>query len=166
MTENPPPAFALRPGKAEAAATVWRWREKGDARVAGIARRRKLRREGLIRALVGGVIGGFLFYFGATLFARVAWAGSAVVLLAALASPAGLYSAIGRGLALLGHGIGRLLAVLLLTPVFLFFFVPFGRLLRGGRRDRLERWFDPAATTYWRRRDDAPRTTSSYERAF
>ena len=64
------------------------------------------------------------------------------------------------------HGIGRLLAVLFLTPVFWLFFVPFGLLLRAGRRDRLERWFDPAAPSYWHRRDDAPRSKSSYEKAF
>lgn len=137
-----------------------------DAAPARAARRRQLRREGAIRALAGGAIGGALFYFGAPLLARVAWAGSALVLLAALVSPEGLYAAIGRGLARVGQGIGRLLAVLLLTPVYFLFFVPFGRLLRTGRRDRLERWFDPAAATYWRRRGDAPRTASSYERAF
>ena len=130
------------------------------------ARRRALRREGVVRALVGAAVGGVLFYFGAPILARVAWVGAAFVLLAALASPDGLYAAIGRGLALLGHGIGRLLAIVLLTPLYWLFFVPFGRLLRAGRRDRLERWFDPAASTYWHRREDAPRTKRSYERAF
>lgn len=166
MTENPSAALAPRPGRAQAAATAWRWRETADAKVAGAARRRQLRREGVIRALVGGAIGGVLFYFGAPLLARVAWAGSALVLLAALASPDGIYAAIGRGLTLLGHGIGRLLAIVFLTPLFFLFFLPFGRLLRGGRRDRLERWFDRSAPTYWHRRPDPPRTKTSYERAF
>ena len=78
----------------------------------------------------------------------------------------GVYAAIGRGLALLGHGIGRLLAIVLLTPLFWLVFVPFGRLLRGGRRDKLERWFDVAAPSYWHRREGRPRTKRSYERAF
>lgn len=166
MSENPSPALTLRPGRPQAAATAWRWRETLDAGAERAARRRTLRREGVIRALVGGAVGAALFFFGAVLFARVAWAGAGVVLLAALASPDGLYAAIGGGLALVGHGIGRLLAILFLTPVFWLFFVPFGRLLRAGRRDRLERWFDPATPSYWHRRDDAPRTKASYEKAF
>ena len=120
-----------------------------------------MRWEGVVRGLAGAAVGGVLFYFGATILARVAWVGAGLVLLAALASPDGLYAAIGRGLALVGHGIGKLLAVTLLTPLYWLFFVPFGRLLRAGRRDRLERWFDPAAPTYWHRREDAPRTKRS-----
>ncbi len=166
MTQNPSSASALRPGSPQAAAVAWRWRENLDSGAESRALRRALRREALLRALVGGAVGVALFYFGAVLLARVAWAGAGVVLLAALASPEGLYAAIGRGLALLGHGIGRLLAVLFLTPVFWLFFVPFGLLLRAGRRDRLERWFDPAAPSYWHRRHDAPRSKSSYEKAF
>lgn len=153
-----------RPGGA-----VWNWRQEtpGAGSAAFLeARRTALRRAGVIQALVGAAVGGALFCFGAVFLARVAWGGAGLVGLAALISPAVLYAAIGRSLRLLGRGIGRLLAILLLTPVFLLFFVPFGRLLRAGRRDRLERWFDPSAPTYWHRRDDAPRTKSSYEKAF
>ncbi len=158
----------LRPGSPGAAAAVWRWREASPAVAAAArqARRRALRWEGVARALVGSAVGGLLFYFGATILALVAGVGAGLVLLAALISPDGLYAAIGRGLGLLGHGIGRLLAVVLLTPLYGLFFVPFGRLLRAGRRDRLERWFDRTAPTYWHRREDAPRTKRSYERAF
>ena len=132
----------------------------------GRERRDALRREGVVRALVGAAVGAVLQYFGATILAVIAWAGAGLVLLAALTSPDGLYAAIGRGLALVGHGIGRLLAIVLLTPLYWLFFVPFGRLLRAGRRDRLERWLDPAAPTYWHRRQDVARTKRSYERAF
>lgn len=166
MAKNPSLPVSFRRGTPHAAAVAWPWREAVDASLQRAARRRTLRREGVIRALVGGAVGVALFYFGAPLLARVAWAVAAVVLLAALVSPDGLYAAIGRGLALLGHGVGRLLAILLLTPVFFLFFLPFGKLLRAGRRDRLERWFDPATPSYWHRRDDAPRTKASYEKAF
>lgn len=168
MPPDPQIADELRPGSPAAAAAVWRWREASPAgaAVARQARRHALRRQGVGRALVGAAIGGLLFTFGAAILARVAWAGAGLVLLAALASPDGLYSAIGRGLALLGQGIGKLLALVLLTPIYWLFFVPFGRLLRSGRRDRLERWFDETAPSYWHRRDDAARTKSSYERAF
>lgn len=165
MSTNLPPSTALRAGSPAAAAVAWPWRTQ-SAGAATAALRRGLRREGLIRALVGGAAGALFFRFGALRLAEVAWGVSGVVLLAALLSPAGLYAATGRGLALLGHGIGRLFAIVLLTPVFFLFFVPFGRLLRAGRRDRLERWFDRGAVTYWHRRGDAPRTKASYEKAF
>lgn len=161
-------SFRLRPGSSRAAAVAWRWRETGATGSAAEreARRRSLRREGVLRAAIGAAVGGAFSFFGAAMLARVAWVGSAAVLLAALASPAGLYAAIGRGLAHFGHLVGRLLAVVFLTPVYFLFFVPFGRLLRAGRRDRLERWFDPEVATYWHRRDDAARTKSAYEKAF
>ena len=161
----------LRAGSPAAAAAVWRWRDATPAFAAAARRERRhrrhaLRRQGSVRALVGAAVGGVLLLVGATILARVAWVGAGLVLLAALASPDGLYSAIGRGLALLGHGIGRLLTIVLLTPVYGLFFVPFGRLLRRGRRDKLERWFDKSAASYWHRRSDAARTKASYERAF
>jgi hypothetical protein len=168
MPEPPSDATRLRSGSPHAAAAVWRWREAAGEGAATLRaqRRSSLRREGVLRALVGGAVGGVLVYLGAVVLGRIAWCVAGVVLVAALASPDGVYAAIGRALALLGHGIGRLLAVLFLTPVFWLFFVPFGRLLRSGRRDRLERWFDRAAPSYWHRRDDRPRTKSSYEKAF
>jgi hypothetical protein len=137
-----------------------------DPAASAAVEKRTLRREGTIRALVGAAVGGLLFGFVSPRLAAFAWGLSGVVLLAALVSPSGIYAAIGRTLALLGHGIGRALAILLLTPVFFVFFLPFGRLLRSGRRDRLERWRDRAAPSYWHRRDDPPRTKSSYEKAF
>ena len=166
MSEPLAASTRLRAGRPQAAAAIWHWREGADSGALRAARQAALRREGVMRALVGGVVGGALLYFGAPMLARVAWAGAGFVLVAALVSPDGLYAAIGRGLARLGHGIGRLLAVVFLTPVFFLFFLPFGRLLRAGRRDRLERWFDRSAPTYWHRRPAAPRTKSSYERAF
>lgn len=161
-------SFRLRPGGSRAAEVAWRWRETSAAGGAAerAARRRSLRREGVLRAAIGAAVGGALYFFGAVILARVAWFASGLMLLAALASPAGLYAAIGRGLAQFGHLVGRLLAVVSLTPVYFLFFVPFGLLLRRGRRDRLERWFDPTTPSYWHRRDDAPRTKASYEKAF
>lgn len=163
FVQDPATPLAPRPGRPEAAAAIWRWRAGAAAAGPGPA---KLRREGATRALVGLLAGKAFQVLGFEHLAYVAWAVSALILLAALASPAGAYAAIGRGLSGLGRLVGRALAILLLTPVFFLFFFPFGRLLRGGRRDRLERWFDRAAPSYWHRREDTPRTAASYERAF
>jgi hypothetical protein len=125
-----------------------------------------LRREGVLRALVGGAAGGIFLALGARSMAQIAWGVSGFVLLAALLSPTGIYAAIGRFLALFGRFVGKVLAVVFLTPAFFLIFLPFGWLLRRGRKDRLERWFDRAAPSYWHRREDAPRTRASYEKAF
>lgn len=161
-----------RPGRPEAAAVVWDWRgvggEGGAAAPASLGRplAARLRREGLVRALVAGVAGAAVFFLWHRGAAYVVWTIAGLTLLAALASPTGAYAALGRGLAAFGRAVGRVLAVVLLTPLYFLFFVPFRALLRSGRRDRLERWFDRGAGTYWRRRSDPERTRESYERQF
>jgi len=168
---NPRTPTDLPAGSPAAAAAVWPWRAASSASAADVqrgqrARRNALRREGTIRALAGAAVGAVLFALGAVALARVAGIVSGLVLLAALASPGGLYAAIGRALAVVGQGVGRLLAIVFLTPVFFLFFLPFGKLLRSGHRDRLERFFDRRAPSYWHRRGDAARTKASFEKAF
>jgi hypothetical protein len=158
-------APAIRPGRPQAAAAVWDWRgERPPGQAAPTAWH--LRREGLIRALAGAALGAAAFLFWHRTPAYVVWAVSALTLFLALTSPAGAYAALGRGLAAFGRLVGRVLAVVLLTPVFLLFFLPFRLLLRSGRRDRLERFFDREAPTYWKRRQDPERTRAFYERQF
>jgi hypothetical protein len=155
---------APRPGRPEAAAAIWRWREVGGEGDRGEAARQ--RRRGVIQALVGAVAGVAVFFFWRREAAFVVWAVSAVTLALALASPLGAYAALGRGLARFSHWVGRALAWVLFVPVFFLFFTLFGRLLRSGRRDRLERWFDRRAPSYWKQRPDGERTLADYRRQF
>lgn len=147
------------------AEAVWSWRKAGTpGAVADPAA--ALRLQGLVRALVGSGIATVLYFVG---FPRVAAVGGGVSLLvglAALASPMGLYRAIGRGLDAFGRLVGKLIGALTLTPVFFLFFTVFGRLLRSGRRDRLARYFDRGTASYWLRRDDPPPSAARYERSF
>ncbi len=73
------------------------------------------------------------------------------LLLSLLLSPTGLYAALQRLFAATGRAAGRITTWLVMVPLFYLFFLPFGRLLRRGRRDRLKRSFDRAAGSYWRR---------------
>ncbi len=159
-----PHSTASRPTsvRPEAAAAVWRWREPGPGKE---AKARRLRRQGLVQALVGAAIGGLLAFWHPT-FAKVVWVIAGFTLLAALLSPTGLYAGIARALEALGRGIGRVMTVLLLVPVFVLFFGVYGGLGRRGRRDKLERWFDAGASTYWHRRPKAATGTAPYERQF
>jgi hypothetical protein len=52
----------------------------------------------------------------------------------------------------LGQALGRGLTFVLMSGLFYTFFFPFGKLLRRGRRDRMKRWFEPDAATYWEAR--------------
>lgn len=160
------PEYELPPAASTAAgaAAAWDRRRGTGASTAELAFR--LRRRGLLQSAVGLVAGVLIWFFWHRSLAPLVWTLAGLNALAALLSPTGVYAAISRALEALGRGIGRVLSVLLLTPVYWLFFTPFGRLLRGGRRDRLARWSDPEAATYWRRRDPEEPSLDRYERQY
>ena len=43
-------------------------------------------------------------------------------------------------------------------PLFYIFFLPFGKLLRRGRRDRMQRYSDEEAKSYWETPEDTDDT--------
>jgi hypothetical protein len=137
-------------GRPEASAAIWSWRER-EASLAREAAR--ARRSGLLRASVGVVIGGALFAFGAHHVAYVAASLSGLVALLALLSPLGLYRKLDAFAQWSGGIVGAILSWVLLTPVFVLFFVPFGLLFRRGARDRLERRIDRDLPSYWKKLD-------------
>jgi hypothetical protein len=150
-------------GRPEAAAAVWNWRAAEASRSGGSRGRPRLR--ALVQALVAAAVGGVVA-LGEPVFARVIWSAAALLLAVGLASPHRVYAAIERGLARFGHHVGRLLTVVLLVPLFYTFFLGFGGLARRGRRDRLTRWFDRDAASYWRRRGDGERGPAHFERMY
>lgn len=143
---------------------IWDWR--GATATGSADPAAALRRTGLIQALVGAAVAALLWAFDRPLLAAIVGSIAAFTLVAALASPTGLYAAIHRGLAVLGGWIGRFLTVVLLTPLFFGFFAVFGGLFRRGSRDKLDRRLDPDAPTYWRQRDDGEPSRDRYERHF
>ena len=157
-TPRPPRAEHTR---ADGARAVWepiRRRPEVSAR----ASRDRQRRRGLIQGGVGlGAAAAFAF-FDRPVMAAVAGALSLVLILAATLRPAGLQ----RCLQASAERVGIILAVVLLTPVYVFFFVPFGLLFRSGHRDRLERRFEPRATSYWRERKPKEPGAAPFERQF
>lgn len=160
----------------DVASTVWAWRNPPDPDQVEAERTRAHRREGSVQALVGACLGALIFSLpwwwtgAAAWFPRVvsyvAWSVSAVVLTAAWLSPNGAYAAIQRVVYAVAHAVGVTLTFLLMTPIFLLFFVPFRALCRRGRRDRLLRTFpDPATRTFWIERTEHP-TPEAYQRQF
>jgi hypothetical protein len=53
---------------------------------------------------------------------------------------------------------------IVMIPIFYLFFLPFGKLLRRGRNDRLRRYYEREAETYWE--PHTPMQASSLERQF
>lgn len=152
-----------RAGAPKASAAIWRWRAS-EPEAATPAPGPRIRLRGSLQALAGAGFGLGLWLFGARGIATVAFALAALVLVSALASPTGLYTALQRFFDASGRVIGRAMTWIVMLPIFYLFFLPFGKLLRRGRRDRLHRSFDAEAKTYWE--PHAPIPTSSLERQY
>ncbi len=136
-----------RAGRARAAAVIWRWRDAEPEPEAESSARMRLR--GSLQALGGAAFGLASYLFWSRTIAYLAFAAAALVLFAALVSPRGLYAFLRRVFDATGRGVGRAMAWVVMVPIFFLFFMPFGKLLRRGRHDRLRRYFEPDAETYW-----------------
>jgi hypothetical protein len=150
-----------RTGSPEASAAIWHWRA-AEAPAAAPAPRVRLR--GSLQASAGAAFGLACWWYGARGVATVAFSLAALVLVSALASPTGLYAALQRFFDASGRVIGRAMSWIVMVPIFYLFFLPFGRLFRRGRHDRLHRAFDEEAESYWE--PHAPMRSSSLERQY
>ena len=155
----------VRPGRPEAAAVIWNWREAAPA--SGSPRSAaSLRTRGALQAVAGATVGGLVLAFVSKTFGFVILGIASLILLSALLSPTGLYAAIDRGFAALGRGVGIVLTWLTLPVIFFLFFVPFGFLFRRGRRDSMRRFYEVSATSYWSDRSEGVVASSSRSRQF
>jgi hypothetical protein len=113
------------------------------------ARASKLRREGVIRAVIAGLFAAGLFVFGRVVVGSIAASLGTLTLVLALASPTGGYAALSKLVDRFSSIVGTVLAWILLAPVFFLFFVPFRLLFRRGAGDTLARGFDRTRKSYW-----------------
>jgi hypothetical protein len=151
-----------RSGRAEAALVIWNWRDPQPQGPA-LPSASRARVQGSFQAAIVAAIGGLLLWLGVRIVASVMLGAAAIVLLAALTSPRGLYPVLDRMARAIGRRIGRALTWLLLVPLFYLFFLPFGLLFRRGRGDRLKRYFDTQAPTYWEPVEGPTAASSSHE---
>ncbi len=138
------------PGRPEAARAIWTVLPSPGAsdseRRATIAHRRVA---GSIRALIGGCLGILAYSFLSRAMGIAILTLSSLVLFAALVSPAVLYAGIERLIAVSSEWVKRFVTFATMVSLFYLLFLPFGKLSRRGRRDRLNRHFDADASTYW-----------------
>ena len=152
-------------GRAEAAAAIWDWRDSEPA-VASEPETRRLRMRGVVQGLVATGVGSGLYVFASTTAGVIVATIGLTIALVGLLSPTGLYVAIENGFRVLAQWLGRALTWVLLLPLFYLFFLPFGLVLRAGRRDRLQRWTDAEASTYWEPREGVTAASASRQRQY
>ena len=152
-------------GRPEAAEAIWKFgADEPETRAPTAPARARLR--GSLQALVGGSVGLAFFLFVSPVLGRVVMGIAGVILLCALTSPTGLYAGIEKLFDATGRALGRLTTWLLMLPLFYLFFCPFGLLLRRGRRDRLRRYYESEATTYWEPREGPTAASDSREHQY
>jgi hypothetical protein len=158
-----PTMHETRGGRPEGAAAIWNW-GIADALPAEESVG-KIRLRGGVRALIAGSLGGLIYYFLTPygrhfgLIGTIVISIACIVFLAAMLSPKGLYAIFERMLAAMSRQFGRILSWLVLPGIFYGVFLPFGALLRRGKRDNLQTFYDSESETYWSDRDDV-RTAS------
>jgi hypothetical protein len=157
--------IAPRPGQPQASAAIWRWQEPAHEAKAGAAPAR-IRALGSIQASVGAGMGLLSYLYWSQTLAFFIFGVAGIILISALVSPTGLYAAIQRMFEALGQALGRGLTFVLMSGLFYTFFLPFGKLFRRGRRDKMRRWFEADAATYWEARPQADASADSLERQY
>ena len=155
---------SVREARPEAACVVWDWRSRIEAPApAPLA---ATRAKGFAQAFGVAGVGVLIHMFWSTAIATVVFGIASIIFLAAALSPTGVYLGIQRLIAALGGITGVILTWALLTPLFYLFFLPFGRLMRRGRRDRMRRILEPDADSYWEPHSGSTASSGSHERHF
>ena len=148
---GPPPR-----SRPEAERVAWSWQGRDEAaRNLEQERSAALRKKGVIQGVIGLVIAGVFYGLGHPTLASVAGGLATLTAVLAVVSPTGAFAQLEVLLGKVGGVIGAVMTWLVMLPIFLFFFVPFGLLFRRGTNDKMLRIIDPNATSYWRKRDDA-----------
>ena len=140
----------VRKGRPEAAAAIWNWRAASAVEVP--PKTSAIRVWGAVKALASGAIGLLVYSYVSSLAGTLVLAFSLLMLIAALLFPTSLYGMIERGVTALAIRLGRLMNWILLPAVFYGLFVPLGKALRTGKRDRLQRFSDASRASYWSER--------------
>ncbi len=156
----------LQGGRPEAAAVIWDWRGAAAPEPAPEESPGRNRLLGTVQGLVAGTLGLLVYNFWSTTIGTVIFCIAGIVLFSALVSPTGLYLGVQGVFRTLGRWTGIALTWILMVPVFYLFFLPFGALLRRGRRDRLKRYFERDAESYWEPHEGPTAASDSFERQY
>lgn len=119
----------------------------------------------LIFLVIPGIIGGYLAFWKHSTNGYIWMVAGAVLCLARLVPP--LFRVIYRFWIQFSVVLGFFVSRILLTIIFFLVITPTGIIMRLVGKDPMERKLDPAATSYWtRREDEADRSLERYEKQF
>jgi hypothetical protein len=104
---------------------------------------------GSLQGLATAGVATALYLYWSQTVGTVVFCVAGTILFSALVSPTGLYRGVQALFTTLGNATGRALTWVMLVPLFYLFFLPFGLLLRRGRRDQLKRYFEADKPSYW-----------------
>lgn len=152
----------LRPGRPEAAAAIW---APVGTTVAGNlnSKASKARNRGIVRGVVGLVIGGVIYALWSQVVGSVGLALAAATLVLAVASPLDAYAKVETAVAALAKAVAAAVTWLAMGLIYFLVFTPFGKLTRHGPGDPLRRSADRSVESYWTPRDQVHR---AYDRQF
>lgn len=150
MKLNIPPSPGPAPEREGGTWPAWRPLPRPEeARQSANSARRRLRRQGAVRSLVGLLVAALLALWK-PLFAVVVAAIALAFGVVALAAP-GTYARIAAGLERFGYWLGSALTWILMPLIFFLLFLPVGLWLRMRGRLRITRGPDASLDTYWER---------------
>jgi hypothetical protein len=139
-------ASPLRAGDPHASALIWDWRNTADPPTNTAEDRRM---KGVFQGVVGLVVGTALYLLLSEHMGMLVWTVATLIMISALVSPDRAYAAIERFIDWLVQVVGKGVTLLVMVPVFYLVFLPFGLLLRRGRKDTMKRFYEDSADSYW-----------------
>jgi len=157
--------MSVAPGEGHTRSPIWDWRGAPSERSSedGLPR---ARRRASLRAGAAAAIGAAVYLLWARTLGVAIMTVACLLLAIALLAPSGLLQALERLFVRLGTFTARMLTWVLMVPLFYLVFLPFGLLFRRGRRDRLKRWLEPDASSYWEAHTGPTAASSSRERQY
>ncbi len=126
--------------------------------------KKTVRKFGIIFAVILLAIGGWLWYRSHAWWPWFTGAGAAMMVIAVAAANA--LMPLYKGMTIFSIIIGYFVSRLILTLMFVVFFIPIGLLMRLFGKDLLDKKLNKKATSYWLKKENTPFSKEKYERLF
>ena len=151
---NPRPEQARRSGRPEAAALAFDWQHPVPMQEEELSEANHLRKHGLRQTIITGGLAALLYFFLSESIGTMVAGVACVLFVSSMLFPVAIYSRIEKLVGWIAMQLQRGITWLLMRLIFTLIFTPFSLLFRRGKRDKLMRWMEPEADTYWNDRTE------------
>jgi hypothetical protein len=128
------------------------------------ADKNSVRKFGTIFTVILLLIGTWLWYQDNAIW--IWFAGAAAVMLLIAVTATGVLTPLYKGMTIFAIVIGYFVSRIILTLMFVIFFVPIGLFMRLVGKDLLDKKLNKQASTYWLKKENTPFSKEKYERLF